>query len=62
VTAGMVDAVLSGKTPEINDTKTYNNGIKVVPAYLLKPVIVDAANWKQVLVTGSAYYTESQIK
>jgi putative multiple sugar transport system substrate-binding protein len=62
VTAGMVDAVLSGKTPEINDTKTYNNGVKVVPAYLLKPVIVDAANWKQVLVTGSAYYTESQIK
>ncbi|WP_225870013.1 multiple monosaccharide ABC transporter substrate-binding protein [Glaciimonas sp. PCH181] len=62
VTVGMVDAVLSNKTPEINDTKTYNNGVKVVPAYLLKPVIVDASNWKQVLVTGSGYYTEAQIK
>ena len=30
----MVDAVLSGgKTPEVNDTKTYNNGVKVVPSY-----------------------------
>ncbi|MQQ99367.1 substrate-binding domain-containing protein [Glaciimonas sp. GS1] len=62
VTVGMVDALLSGKTPAINDTKTYNNGVKIVPAYLLKPVSVDASNWKQVLVTGSGYYTESQIK
>ena len=38
VTVGMVDAVLAGKQPEINDTKTYNNGVKVVPSYLLKPV------------------------
>jgi putative multiple sugar transport system substrate-binding protein len=37
----MVDAVLSGGKPEINDTKTYNNGVKVVPSYLLKPVLVD---------------------
>ena len=39
VAANMVDAVLSGgKQPEINDTKTYKNGVKVVPSYLLKPV------------------------
>ncbi|MEP6722744.1 MAG: multiple monosaccharide ABC transporter substrate-binding protein, partial [Variovorax sp.] len=38
VTVAMVDAMLSGKTPEVNDTKTYNNGVKVVPSYLLKPV------------------------
>jgi putative multiple sugar transport system substrate-binding protein len=61
VTVGMVDAVLSGKTPAVNDTKTYNNGVKIVPSYLLKPVSVDVSNWKQVLV-GSGYYTESQIK
>ena len=61
VTVGMVDAVLGGKKPEINDTKTYNNGVKVVPSYLLKPVSVDASNWKQVLV-GSGYYTEAQLK
>jgi len=61
VTANLVDAVLAGKAPEINDTKTYNNGIKVVPAYLLKPVAVDASNWKPVLV-DSGYYKESQVK
>jgi putative multiple sugar transport system substrate-binding protein len=61
VTANMVDATLSGKKPEINDTKTYNNGVKVVPSYLLKPVAVDASNWNKVLV-GSGYYKESQIK
>lgn len=61
VTANLVDAVLAGKTPEINDTKTYHNGVKVVPSYLLKPVAVDASNWKKVLI-DSGYYKESQIK
>ncbi|WP_326544278.1 multiple monosaccharide ABC transporter substrate-binding protein [Pseudorhodoferax sp.] len=61
VAANMVDAVVSGKTPEVNDTKTYNNGVKVVPSYLLKPVTVDKSNWEPVLV-GSGYYKASQIK
>jgi len=61
VTVGMVDAMLAGKQPEVNDTKTYNNGVKVVPSYLLKPVSVDASNWKQALV-DSGYYKESQLK
>ena len=61
VAANMVDAVLAGKQPEINDTKTYNNGVKVVPSYLLKPVAVDSSNWNQVLI-GTGYYKESQIR
>jgi putative multiple sugar transport system substrate-binding protein len=61
VTVALVDAVLSGKEPEINDTKTYNNGVKVVPSYLLKPVPVDKANWQEVLVK-SGYYKEDQLK
>ena len=61
VAANMVDAVVSGKTPEVNDTKTYNNGVKVVPSYLLKPVTVDKSNWEAVLI-GSGYYKASQIK
>ncbi len=60
VASNMVDAMMSGKTVEVNDTKTYENGVKTVPSYLLKPVSVDAANWKQVLV-DSGYYKESQI-
>jgi ABC-type xylose transport system, periplasmic component len=61
VTVDMVDAVMSGKEPEVNDTKTYDNGVKVVPSYLLKPVVVNKDNWKQVLV-DSGYYTEDQIQ
>ena len=60
VTAKMVDTVLSGKDPEINDTKTYNNGVKVVPSYLLKPVSVGKGDIEAVLV-GSGYYTADQI-
>lgn len=61
VTANLIDAVMSGKAPEINDTKTYNNGVKVVPAYLLKPVPVDKASIKAVLL-DSGFYKESQLK
>jgi putative multiple sugar transport system substrate-binding protein len=61
VAASMVDAVLSGKKPEINDTKTYNNKVKIVPSYLLKPVLVDASNWKPVLI-DSGYYKLNQIQ
>ncbi len=61
VTVSMVDALLSGKQPQINDTKTYNNGIKVVPSYLLKPVSVDKTNWKTALI-DTGYYKESQVK
>src|SRR6478735_2900290 len=57
VAANMVDGLLAGKKPEVNDTTTYENGMKVVPAYLLKPISVDASNWKEVLV-GSGYYKE----
>ena len=47
VTVDMVDAVLSGKEVPVNDTKTYNNGVKVVPSYLLKPVVVDKATGRR---------------
>ncbi len=60
VTADMVDAALSGKTVTVNDTKTYENGVKVVPSYLLKPVVVDKGNWQAVLV-DSGYYKKGQI-
>ncbi|HWZ38726.1 MAG TPA: multiple monosaccharide ABC transporter substrate-binding protein [Bradyrhizobium sp.] len=59
VAASMVDAALNGKQVEVNDTKTYNNGVKVVPSYLLKPVVVDKGNWEKVLV-DSGYYKKSQ--
>ncbi|MDB5628179.1 MAG: chvE [Tardiphaga sp.] len=59
VTADMVDSALSGKQVQVNDTKTYNNGVKVVPSFLLKPVAVDKSNWESVLL-DSGYYKKSQ--
>ncbi|CAN7306497.1 multiple monosaccharide ABC transporter substrate-binding protein [Mycolicibacterium frederiksbergense] len=56
----MVDSLLTGGTPEVNDTTTYDNGIKVVPAFLLDPVSVDKTNYEKVLV-DSGYYTSAQL-
>ena len=58
VTATMVDALLTGKKPTVNDEKTYNNGEKVVPAFLLKPVLVDVKNWRATLVDSGFYKAE----
>ena len=43
----MVQALQTGGTPEVNDTKSYNNGVKVVPSFLLPPLIVTKANAKE---------------
>jgi putative multiple sugar transport system substrate-binding protein len=57
----MVQAVLEGKEPQINDETTYNNNKLVVPSYLCNPVPVDAENYKQELI-GSGYYTEADLQ
>jgi putative multiple sugar transport system substrate-binding protein len=61
VTVKLVDDVLNGKDPTINDTETYDNGVKVVPSYLLEPVAVTKDNLKEAVV-DTGYYTEDQIK
>ncbi|AZS87511.1 multiple monosaccharide ABC transporter substrate-binding protein [Streptomyces griseoviridis] len=61
VAASMIDDSLNGKKPEVNDTKTYDNGSKVVPAYLLQPVSVDKSNYTKELV-DTGYYKASELK
>ena len=61
VTAALVDTALSGGQPEINDTKTYENGVKIVPSYLLVPVSVDVNNYKAIVV-DSGYIKEEDLK
>ena len=56
----MVQAVLEGSEPEINDTEQYNNNVIVVPSYLCEPIAVDQANYKEIIVDGG-YYTEEQL-
>jgi putative multiple sugar transport system substrate-binding protein len=61
VTVGMVNALLEGTEPEINDTETYDNGVKVVPSFLLEPTPVTEDNWEEVLL-DSGYYSQDQIQ
>ncbi len=61
VTVGMVEALLEGGEPEINDTETYDNGVKVVPSYLLEPQSVDGSNWEERLV-DTGYYSADEIQ
>jgi putative multiple sugar transport system substrate-binding protein len=57
----MVDDALQGKEVPINDTKTYNNGVKIVLSYLLTPVSVDITNYQKILV-DSGYIKAEQLK
>jgi putative multiple sugar transport system substrate-binding protein len=56
----MVDALMKGTEPEINDTKTYDNGTGVIPSFLCNPVFATTANVKELLV-DSGYYTKDQL-
>ncbi len=60
-TVGMVNAILKGTDVEINDTTTYNNGVKVVPSFLCEPEFADVSNYKKLLI-DSGYYQESDLQ
>ena len=57
----MVDALMKGTEPPINDTTTYDNGTGVIPSFLCEPVACtpDMING---LLIESGYYTEDQLK
>ncbi|WP_418606647.1 hypothetical protein [Georgenia sp. SUBG003] len=58
---GLDDLLLGHEEPEANDTETYDNGVKVVPSYLLESDIVYADNIQPLLV-DSGYYTTEQVE
>jgi len=53
-------AFLEGNKPEANDTETYDNGVKVVPSYLLPVVTVYKDDIQKELV-DSGYYTADEV-
>ena len=55
------EAYLTGSEPEANDTETYDNGVKVVPSYLLEVQMVLESNYEEILV-DSGYYAEEQVE
>ena len=62
ITADLVDETLQGKEPsQINDTKSYNNGVKVIPSVLLTPYEVDKSNYEKTVVE-SGYIKAEDLK
>ena len=57
----MVDAIMKGAEPPINDTETYDNGTGVIPSFLCEPVACTVDNYKELLI-DSGYYTMDQIE
>lgn len=57
----MVDAIMKGSKPPVNDTKTYDNGTGIIPSFLCEPVFGTKDNYKALLI-DSGYYTEAQLK
>lgn len=43
----MVNDLQQGRSPAVNDTKSYHNGVKIVPARLLEPQIVTLDNIRE---------------
>ncbi|MEU5551283.1 MULTISPECIES: multiple monosaccharide ABC transporter substrate-binding protein [unclassified Micromonospora] len=54
------EAFLQEKTPEANDSETYNNGVKVVPSYLLPVETVFKDDIQKVLI-DSGYFTAEEV-
>lgn len=50
VVFGFIEAILAGNEPEINDTETYDNGVKVVPSFLITPEVVVADTVQEKLI------------
>jgi putative multiple sugar transport system substrate-binding protein len=57
----MVDAALKGEEVPVNDMETYDNGVKIVPSYLLIPFSVDINNYEELLI-GSGYISAEDLQ
>jgi putative multiple sugar transport system substrate-binding protein len=53
-------AYLGGGQPQANDTQTYDNGVKVVPSYLLPVVTIYKDNIQKELV-DTGYWTAEEV-
>jgi putative multiple sugar transport system substrate-binding protein len=54
------ESFLQGEEPEANDTESYDNGVKVVPSFLLESDIVYADNIQSLLI-DSGYWTAEEV-
>jgi putative multiple sugar transport system substrate-binding protein len=56
--AVMVEQIVNGEAVDVNDESTYDNGVKVVPTYLLPPVVVTADTIESTLIESGFYAAE----
>ncbi|GAA2183099.1 sugar ABC transporter substrate-binding protein [Brooklawnia cerclae] len=57
----VVESIAAGEEPEANDTTTYDNGVKVVPSYLLPVETIYKDDIKSKLI-DSGYYTQTEVE
>ena len=58
----MVDSILRGEEPEVNNTTDYVSAFDTaIPSYMCDPVVCTAENYKELLIE-SGYYTEDELK
>src|SRR5690625_4502064 len=58
--ATMIDQITAGEEVTVNDTETYDNGVKVVPSFLLPPQVVTPDTVESALV-DSEFFTAEEL-
>ena len=57
--SSMIIAILNDEIPEINDSSSFHNGIKIVPTFLCEPVLITKDNYENILIeTGHIRYEQ----
>jgi len=61
-TVTMINSIMKGEEPEVNNTVDYDNGLGTkIPTYLCMPVACTTENYKYLLIE-SGYYTEDMLR
>ena len=60
-TAQMIRQILNKESVDVNDTSSYNNGVKTIPTLLCSPKVVDKDNVREIII-DSGYYNAADIK
>lgn len=59
-TIATIKALQAGEDPDVNDTESYDNDVKIVPAYLLTPIIVTQENAAEVYANDELLFPLTQ--
>ena len=60
-TVEMINAIMKGSEPPINDIETFDNGTGIIPSYLCAPKVCTKDTIQEILI-DSGYYTEEDLQ